>query len=321
MIRVDNLTKYYGATRAIDRISFDVPEGVVLGFLGPNGAGKSTTMKILTCYTPPTSGSATIAGYDIMRQSLEVRRVIGYMPETVPLYKDMTVRGYLDFVAQAKDLKQRSQRDRAIDNVIQETGLEKVTSRLVGNLSRGYQQRVGLAQALVGDPRVLILDEPTVGLDPQQIIEIRNVIKNMAGKRTVVVCSHILPEVSEVCSHVVIINAGKIIAHGTTDELTSGLEEDVKTIALVEGKIERIEQALKSLEGISSLFINKRTATNTAEFEIAYQKGKDLRGDISDAVFKAGGRVLEFRTLGLSLEDIFIRVVTAEEKEVAGHVD
>ena len=319
MIQVNGLTKYYGATKAIEDVSFEVPEGVVLGFLGPNAAGKSTTMRILTCYTPPTRGTATVAGYDIIKNSIEVRRVIGYMPETVPLYKDMTVKGYLYFVAEAKGIPRRERR-KAIDDVVEEVGLGGVMGRLVGNLSKGFQQRVGLAQALIGDPKVLILDEPTEGLDPRQIIEIRNLIKSMEGKRTVILCSHILPEVSQTCSHVVIINAGRIVAHGTTDELVSELEQDVKSIALVRGDLAKIENSLRSLTGLKSLKLVKKIDENTAEFEISYARGKDLRAQISRAIFVANGDIMEFRTLGLSLEDLFIRVVTAEEKEVMSNV-
>lgn len=319
MIQVNGLTKYYGATKAIEDVSFEVPEGVVLGFLGPNAAGKSTTMRILTCYTPPTRGTATIAGYDIIKNSIEVRRVIGYMPETVPLYKDMTVKGYLSFVAEAKGVSRRGRR-KAIDEVVEEVGLENVMGRLIGNLSKGFQQRVGLAQALIGDPKVLILDEPTEGLDPRQIIEIRNLIKSMQGKRTVILSSHILPEVSQTCSHVVIINAGRIVARGTTDELVSELEEDVKSIALVRGDLTKIENSLRSLTGLKSLRLAKKIKDDTAEFEISYPKGKDLRAEISRAIFVANGDILEFRTLGLSLEEIFIRVVTTEEKEGLANV-
>lgn len=320
MIKVDGLTKFYGSTRAVDNISFEVPEGVVLGFLGPNGAGKTTTMKILTCYTPPTSGSASVAGFDVIKNSLEVRRIIGYMPETVPLYKDMTVRSYLRFVAEAKGVSPKRRIRESLDAVIAEVGLEKVVSRLVGNLSRGYQQRVGLGQALIGEPKALILDEPTVGLDPRQIIEIRNVIKAMAGKRTVILCSHILPEVSQVCSHVVIISAGKIVARGTTDELVSELEHDVTTIALVKGDPNAIERSLSSIKDIKSLKMTRQMDNTIGEFELRYSKGKDMREIISRQIFNSGGGLLEFKTHGLSLEDIFIRVVTAEEKEVPTHV-
>ena len=320
MIKVDGLTKFYGSTRAIDNISFEVPEGVVLGFLGPNGAGKTTTMKILTCYTPPTSGSASIAGFDVIKHSLEVRRIIGYMPESMPLYKDMTVRSYLRFVAEAKGVSPKRKIRESLDAVIVEVGLDKVAHRLVGNLSRGFQQRVGLGQALISEPRVLILDEPTVGLDPQQIIEIRNVIKAMAAKRTVILCSHILPEVSQVCSHVVIISAGKIVARGTTDELISEIEHDVTTIAMIKGDLNTSAQTLSSIKDIKTCKITRQIDDTVAEFELRYSQGKDMREIISRQIFNSGGCLLEFRTHGLSLEDIFIKVVTAEEKEVLTHV-
>ncbi len=218
MIEVENLTKYYGDRPAIDNITFRVEKGEILGFLGPNGAGKTTTMRILAGFFPPTSGIARVAGYDVVNNSIDVRRRIGYMPETIPLYKDMRVKEYLEFVAEVKGVP-RKRRKSKIEKAMKECGTTEVYHRLIGKLSKGFQQRVGLAQALLHDPEVLILDEPTIGLDPKQIIEIRQLIKSLAGERTIILSTHILPEVSMTCQRVIIINEGKIIAMDTPENL------------------------------------------------------------------------------------------------------
>jgi ABC-2 type transport system ATP-binding protein len=241
------------------------------------------------------------------------------MPEKVPLYKEMTVRGYLNFVAEAKGIRGRK-RKASISDVIEEVGLSDTAHRVIGNLSRGYQQRVGLAQAMVGEPPVLILDEPTIGLDPRQIVEIRNVIKKMEGRRTVILCSHILPEVSQVCSHVVIINAGKIVAHGTQDDLEMDLDSDITSVAHVTGDPGRIEPVLKGIEGVKSVSLRKQAQGHIFEFRIAYSRSLDIRSKVTRAIYDAGGDILEFRSHGISLEDIFIRIVTAEEKGVPDNV-
>ena len=229
MIRVENLIKQFGELRAVDGLSFEMFPGEILGFLGPNGAGKTTTMRILTCFFPPTSGIANVAGFDVVKEPDEVRRVIGYMPEGVPLYRDMTVTDFLDFIGHAKGYGPRDRR-RFVSSAIEETNLGDVQHRLLGQLSKGYKQRVGLAQAIIGDPKVLILDEPTSGLDPRQIADMRQLIKSMAGKRTVILSTHILPEVQMTCSRVIIINKGKIAASGTPDKLTT----KVQTVFTVE---------------------------------------------------------------------------------------
>jgi ABC-type multidrug transport system ATPase subunit len=213
MIQVENLTKRYGATIAVANLAFSVEKGEVLGFLGPNGAGKTTTMKMLTCYLPPTAGTAKVCGFDILDQSMEVRKRIGYLPERNPLYGDMTVRGYLDFVAHVKGVRPSARRGE-VDRAIERCGLEQVPRRTIGKLSKGYQQRVGIAQATLNDPEILILDEPTLGLDPKQIIEIRQLIRELGGEKTVILSSHILPEVSQVCNRVIIINRGELVAAG-----------------------------------------------------------------------------------------------------------
>jgi ABC-2 type transport system ATP-binding protein len=222
MIEVSGLTKIYGNTAAIEDVSFSVAKGEILGFLGPNGAGKTTTMRILTCHTPPTRGSAKIAGFDVMKDSMCVRELIGYVPETIGLYEDMTVRAYLAFMAEARRVE-RSRRGERGDAVLDQMGLAAVSERLIRNLSKGYRQRVGLAQALIHDPEVLILDEPTVGLDPAQIREIRSLVKSMAGKKTIILSTHILPEVTALCARIAIINLGRIAAVGTPEELSKRL--------------------------------------------------------------------------------------------------
>src|SRR5262245_64875796 len=218
MIEVDRLTKFYGPVAAIRDVSFTVAKGAIVGFLGPNGAGKTTTMRILSCFMPASSGTARVAGFDVFEQSIEVRRRIGYLPENVPLYVDMTVSAYLDFVGDVKGLG-RVDRRRRVAEVLERCLIADVRDRLIGRLSKGYRQRVGLAQALIGDPDVLILDEPTIGLDPKQIIEIRSLIKSLAGAHTVILSTHILPEVSMVCSGVIIINKGSVVAQGPIDSL------------------------------------------------------------------------------------------------------
>ncbi|MFQ5694001.1 MAG: ABC transporter ATP-binding protein, partial [Nitrospinota bacterium] len=216
MIDVQNLTKFYGHVPGIQEVSFQIAPGEIVGFLGPNGAGKSTTMRILTCYMPATAGTATVAGFDVFQSPLQVRRRIGYLPENVPLYTDLTVRDYLNFVGDLKGMSRKEKRHQ-IDRILPLVGIREVFDRIIGNLSKGYRQRVGLAQALLNDPEVLILDEPTVGLDPRQIIEIRDLIRDLAGSRTIILCTHILPEVSMTCSRVIIINKGRIITQDTTE--------------------------------------------------------------------------------------------------------
>jgi ABC-2 type transport system ATP-binding protein len=228
MIEVENLTKYYGEIRGIEGVSFLIEKGEIVGFLGPNGSGKTTTMRILTCFFPPTSGRAKVAGYDVTAHSREVRRRIGYMPETVPLYPDMKVKTYLTFVAEAKRMDVQL-RKKKMGMIMEQCGIEHVSHRLVGNLSKGFRQRVGLAQALINDPEVLILDEPTIGLDPKQVVEIRDLIKDLAGERTIILSSHVLPEVSMTCERVIIIHEGRVVAVDTPDNLMARLQKTVKT--------------------------------------------------------------------------------------------
>ena len=317
MIQVDKLTKVYGEFTAIDEVSFNVGKGEVLGFLGPNGAGKTTAMRILTCYTPATSGQASVAGFDVRSQSMEVRKRIGYLPENIPLYDEMTVLSYLRFMAEAKGHRGKKARQ-AVDQAIEECGLGEVARRLIDHISRGYRQRVGLAQAVLGDPEVLILDEPTIGLDPQQIIEIRNLIKNMAGRRTVILSSHILPEVSMTCQKVLIIDRGKIVASGTPEEMVADLSEANKTEITAVGLSADIAGALRGVSGVHTVQITRKSKdSGVGEYLVDFEADRDPRADLALAITGAGYGLLEMRTRGLSLEDVFIRIVAGEESKNA----
>ena len=312
MIRVENLTKYYGLTVGAKDLTFTVEKGEVLGFLGPNGAGKTTTMKMLTCYLPPTAGTAKVGGFDIIEQPMEVRRRIGYLPEKNPLYADMPVRGYLEFVAELKGVAPGSVRGE-IDRVIDRCGLGAVPRRTIGKLSKGYQQRVGIAQAILNDPEILILDEPTLGLDPKQIIEIRQLIKNLGGEKTVILSSHILPEVSQVCNRIIIINRGELVAVDTPDNLRSRLKKS----AVVRVKIRdtsaaaRAKDTVAAIEGV--LMVHEEPAADgVRSLTIECPPERDLREEIVRSLVGAGHPLLEIYGEELSLEDIFMRLVTEE---------
>jgi ABC-2 type transport system ATP-binding protein len=311
MIEVDRLTKYYGSVPAINEVSFSVEKGQIVGFLGPNGAGKTTTMRILSCFMPASSGSARVAGYDVFEQSLEVRRRIGYLPENVPLYSDMTVAGYLDFVADVKGLG-RSERRRRIGEVLERCQIPDVRNRLIGRLSKGYRQRVGLAQALIADPEVLILDEPTIGLDPKQIVGIRQLIKSLAGAHTVILSTHILPEVSMVCEAVVIISRGRIVASGPLDRLMHELSPVARVQVQVEGPAELVSRSLRALPGVERVEA-RGTSDGVGTFVLEAPRTRDVRRDVVQLVTQQRWGLLELRPLGLSLEDLFIRVVAGEE--------
>jgi ABC-2 type transport system ATP-binding protein len=316
MIEVDRLTKYYGPAPAIEDVSFSVEAGQIVGFLGPNGAGKTTTMRILACFMPASSGRARVAGYDVFEQSLEVRRRIGYLPENVPLYGDMTVGAYLDFVADVKGLG-RSDRRRRVGEVLERCQIPDVRDRLIARLSKGYRQRVGLAQALIADPEVLILDEPTIGLDPKQIVGIRQLIKSLAGARTVILSTHILPEVSMVCEGVIIINRGRIVASGSLDRLMHELSPVARLQVQVEGPAELVGQSLRALPGVQRVE-TRDAADGAATFVLEVDRGRDVRREVAQLVTQQRWGLLELRALGLSLEDLFIRVVAGEEHEDAG---
>ncbi len=313
MIQAENLTKRYGATIGVTNLDFRVEKGEVLGFLGPNGAGKTTTMKMLTCYLPPTAGTAKVCGFDILDQSMEVRERIGYLPERNPLYGDMTVRGYLDFVAQVKGVKPAARRGE-VDRAIERCGLEQVPRRTIGKLSKGFQQRVGIAQATLNDPEILILDEPTLGLDPKQIIEIRQLIRDLGGEKTVILSSHILPEVSQVCNRVIIINRGELVAADTPENLRSRLTtSSVVRVALRDegDALARAEGVIAKIDGVIAVR-EKPRERGMGALRVECAPESDLRVEIARSLVAAGLPLLELYREELSLEEIFLQLVTEE---------
>jgi gliding motility-associated transport system ATP-binding protein len=311
LIEVDHLTKSYGKNVAVNNISFTVGNGEILGFLGPNGAGKTTTMRILTGYLPATAGSARIAGFDVFEQSMEVRRRIGYLPETPPLYMDMNVRGYLEFVARIKgvaggDLAKRVERAMELAN------LTSQRDQLIKRLSRGYKQRVGIAQAIVHNPDVVILDEPTVGLDPKQIIEVRKLIKGLAGEHTIILSTHILPEASQTCDRVVIINRGRIAAVDTPENLTTQLKGSERVHMEVKGPEDLLRIAIESVEGVTKTDIELIEGTEHLKAIVESEPGTELRSKLATAVIEKGLELFELKAVSLSLEDIFLQLTTEE---------
>ena len=310
MIEVENLTKRYGRTTAVDGVSFRVQKGEILGFLGPNGAGKTTTMRILTCYLPPTEGTARVAGYDVFQAPLEVKRRVGYIPETPPLYPDMDVDGFLDFCAKIKGVPGASRKAR-IGEAVEKTRIGDVRGKLIGRLSKGYRQRVGLAQAILANPDVLILDEPTAGLDPKQIIETRELIKGLGGDHTIILSTHILPEVSMVCGRVVIINKGRVVAEDTPENLTHRLR-GASTLRLeVRGDAAVVLEAIRAVPGVAA--IRPRGAgAGVAAFELDPEPGSDVRPELARAVVGRGFDLLALQQVGMSLEDIFLHLTTTE---------
>jgi ABC-2 type transport system ATP-binding protein len=314
MIQVEHLSKSYGPRQALNDVTFSVAKGEVLGFLGPNAAGKTTTMRILTGYLPATGGHASVAGFDVTHQSLEARRHIGYLPETVPLYPEMSVRGYLDFMAKIKALPGNT-RKRDVDRVMEMVGVEQRSNDLVGKLSRGYRQRVGLAQAILGGPDVLILDEPTVGLDPRQIIEIRNLIKGLGGEHTVMLSTHILPEVSATCSRVIIINDGRVVAEDTPDNLTRRLLGGDNLQLEVRGPRPEVLARLRELPRVVTVEAAADGQDDVSVYTLACESGADIREQVAASVVGSGWGLLELRVMRLSLEEIFLQVTTTEEAE------
>jgi len=313
VIEVRHLSRNFGAVKAIEDVTFDVRKGEIVGFLGPNGAGKTTTMRILTGYIPATSGTAKVAGFDVQEQSLEVRKRIGYMPENPPLYGDMTVESYLHFVAKIKGVDGKL-RKRNVEKVMEQVEIKDVRHRLIRTLSKGYKQRVGLAQALVHDPEVLILDEPTIGLDPKQIREVRTLIKNLAGEHTVILSTHILPEVSMTCERVIIINKGRIVAEDTPDNLTARLAGSQRVVMEVEGPVDSVISALRAVPGVMSVTADRAGGDSRSVFTVETSVGKDLRKELARTVVEKGWGLYELRTVEMSLEDVFLHLVTQEEE-------
>jgi len=308
LIEVQSLTKSYGQFTAVDHISFSVNKGEILGFLGPNGAGKTTTMRILAGFMPATSGTASIAGFDVTTDSLEVRRHIGYLPEAPPVYPDMSVESYLDFVARIKNVPAEKRRDR-VQDAMAKTSLVDRSKELIKHLSRGYRQRVGIAQALVHDPDVIILDEPTVGLDPKQIIEVRHLIKSLAGSHTIILSTHILPEVSMTCDRVVIINKGKVAAVDTPQNLTSQLKGGLKVRVEAKAPEGALKELISKIPGVKGVEIeNVRDGLMVAVAESA--EGKDIRSEIAAGIVNKGWPLYELRGISMSLEDIFLELTT-----------
>ena len=314
MIEVRGLTKHYGPITAIRDVSFSVAPGEIVGFLGPNGAGKSTTMRILSCFTPASSGTAKVAGYDVFAESMEVRKRIGYLPESVPLYNDMRVSAYLDFVAEVKGVA-RGTRRRRVGEVMERCLIADVQHRLIAKLSKGYRQRVGLAQAIISDPAVLILDEPTIGLDPRQITEIRALIKSLAGEHTVILSTHILPEVSMVCSGVIIINKGSIVAQGPIDSLVEQFFPSPRLHVQLAGPPTAVRSALQGIPGVVAVRDEPPAGDIAHAFVVEAARGRDVRADVFHVAAQQKWDLLELRRVGMTLEEVFIRVVAGEETD------
>jgi ABC-2 type transport system ATP-binding protein len=307
MIKVSGLTKDYGARRAIQNLNFDAQQGEIVGFLGPNGAGKTTTMRILTGYMPPTDGEAIVAGYDVVEESLEVRKRVGYLPETVPLYTDMVVFDYLKFMGELRHIPNVDDR---VDEVLDMVGLIDRANGYIGNLSKGMRQRVGLAQALLHRPEVLILDEPTIGLDPGQVVEVRELIREIGKERTVLLSTHLLYEAQNICDRVLIINKGKIVAEDTTENLQARLIGAERVIVRVRGESDELADTIKQVKGVREV---ETKDDGAVEFEFA--SGKDLRPEVAKQIIKSGYDLLELRPLGMSLEEIFLELTGSDAKK------
>ncbi len=304
MIQVDHLSKTYGTTQALRDVSFQVKRGEILGFLGPNGAGKTTTMRILTGYLPPSSGDAHIAGYDVFANSIEVRKRIGYLPETVPLYTEMTVYDYLEFAARLRGVDDAYD---AVERAMELTNIDERADTIIGKLSKGYRQRVGIAQALVHNPDVLIMDEPTIGLDPKQIIEVRKLIKELGKEHTIILSTHILPEASQICTRVLIINDGVIVAEDTPARLGARVRGAEHVYLQVAQPAAEIAKELEKVKGVLGV-----AAQEEGAYEIETTLGTDKRADIAALAVQRGWGVLELRPVGMSLEEVFLKLTTEE---------
>ena len=312
MIELKNITKYYGNFPAVTDISFKIERGEIVGLLGPNGAGKSTTMKMITGYMPPTSGELTIDNYDIVQESIEARKKIGYLPETVPLYTDMTVYSYIEFMGKLRGINSKNIKSK-VDNVIDICKLGDYRYSLISKLSKGYRQRVGIAQSIIHEPEVLILDEPTIGIDPNQVVETRQLIKNLSGEHTLVLSSHILPEVSTICERVLIINEGEIAASDTIENLSSIVSGTSKIEIDIIGSPQAVKNEIEKIDGVNSvdLWVNKSSNEYTT-FSIESDISKDIRSEISKTIIHNDWDLLRLESMGMSLEDIFLRITTTE---------
>lgn len=313
MIEVKNLSKKYGSKTALEDINFSVNDGEILGFLGPNGAGKSTTMNIITGYISSTTGTVTVDGDEIMENPIAVKRKIGYLPEQPPLYLDMTVKAYLSFMYDLKKVKLNKKQH--IGEICKLVKIDNVYDRVIKHLSKGYKQRVGIAQALLGDPKLLILDEPTVGLDPNQIIEIRNLIKSLGEKHTIILSSHVLSEIQTVCNRVIVINKGKVVADDTTANLSSGLSAENRLILSIEGDQNAIISALKGLSGVKNVKLSKTNPDSSAEYVVNYDKNEDVRKAVFAKMAEINCPIISMSNDNMTLEDIFRRLT--EENNIA----
>jgi ABC-type multidrug transport system, ATPase component len=312
MIQVENLTKYYGPIRGIEDITFTIDKGEVVGLLGPNGSGKTTTMRILTGFFPPTSGRALINGYDVTKKPLEVQRHTGYFPEKAPLYPDMSVTDYLGFVGKVKGIKGEKRKEQ-IDKVMVTCGIGEIADRLIGKLSKGFRQRVCLAQALLNDPDILVLDEPTIGLDPRQVVEVRKLIKNLSRERTVILCTHILPEVSETCDRVIIIHKGKLIAMDTPKNLQEKIQKYTQTLFQYYGGNGGLGSELMGLPGVINVERKEPNFSGAQALVIQSEKDEATLRAISTFITQHGGPIMEMKKISLTLEEVFLELVTEEE--------
>ncbi len=312
MIELKNITKYYGNFPAVTDISFKINRGEIVGLLGPNGAGKSTTMKMITGFMPPTSGELTIDGYDIVHESIEARKKIGYLPETVPLYTDMTVYSYIEYMGKLRGLNNKNIKSKA-DNVIEICKLGDYKNSLISKLSKGFRQRVGIAQAIIHEPEVLILDEPTIGIDPNQVVETRQLIRNLSGEHTLVLSSHILPEVSSICERVLIINEGEIAASDTIKNLSSLVSGKSKMEVDIIGSPQSIKTKLEKIEGVRSIDLwVKKSSNEYTTFSIESDISVDIRAEVSKTIIENKWGLLRLESMGMSLEDIFLKITTSE---------
>lgn len=311
MVEVKNLTKCYGSIKAVDNISFTVENGEVLGFLGPNGAGKSTTMNMITGYISSTSGTVTIDGVDILEDPKEAKTKIGYLPEMPPLYVDMTVRKYLEFMFDLKKVKLPKKEH--IEEVMRLVRITEQSERVIKNLSKGYRQRVGFAQALLCNPPVLILDEPTVGLDPKQIIEIRKLIKSLGQKHTVIFSSHVLSEISATCDRIIVISKGKIVADAKTDELSTAVAGEQRLSLVVEGNSADVLSSIKKIPAVVRVVKERDMANGSAKYIVRYENGKDIRKEVFNAIVRIGAAILDMQSSNETLEDVFLDLTTRDE--------
>jgi len=308
VIDVNGLTRFYGEKRAISDVTFHVNKGEILGMLGPNGAGKTTTMRILTCYMPPTAGTATVGGFDILEQSLDVRRITGYLPENPPLYHDFRVTDYLDFVARIKGVE-KTRRAAEIDNAIEKANLGDVRRRIIGKLSKGYRQRVGLAQSLLNNPQIVVLDEPTEGLDPNQKAEFRELVKGLAGEHTVILSSHILPEIEQTCERVVIIDDGKVVAEDSLDNLVRSIKGSERILLQIDGSEEKVRKALGAVKEVRNITLTSKNGI----CHVSVESSEDIRSILAKATVENGLGLLELSGERYTLEDVFTKLTMKEE--------